>query len=224
MKKVLLTLVLVVASIQYSNAQISYGLKTGLNIDLNGQASDFINLPNGIVLDSDSSNGGYHFGAWFRVKVPLIGLYVRPEVIYTDLNSEHTISAADEIYPGFGKPSSTLKYSLSKIDIPVLLGLKFLAVGNIFVGPNIQYILSSELENDFGYNPGIDEKISFGLVIGAGIEFWKLGIDARFETGFAPPKDLDVTSITGSEALEPIIGLLAGQKPSQLIIGLSYKF
>ena len=109
MKKVLLTMVLVVASIQYSNAQLSYGLKTGLNVDLNGQASEYIKLPNGLSIESASNNGGYHFGAWFRVKVPLIGLYVRPEVIYTSLSSEHTIRATTSIIDNVAalKPSAS---------------------------------------------------------------------------------------------------------------------
>jgi len=231
MKKVLLTLVLVVASIQYSNAQISYGLKTGLNIDLNGQASEYIKLPNGLSIESASNNGGYHFGAWFRVKVPLIGLYVRPEVIYTSLSSEHTIRATtsilDDVDALVGKKSTSINYSLNKIDIPVLLGLKFLAVGNIFVGPNIQYLTKSEIKSDFYNNETIDEAISFGLIIGAGIEFWKLGIDARFETGFASPDTFTSGPITSGN-VENILGdvadVLGGQKPSQLIIGLSYKF
>tara|TARA_B100000809_G_scaffold264657_1_gene321099 strand:+ start:25721 stop:26380 length:660 start_codon:yes stop_codon:yes gene_type:complete len=219
MKKVLLTIALFVGTIQFSNAQISYGLKAGMNIDANGEASKQIEFPAGISLDTKSNNGGFHAGAWLRVKVPIIGLYVRPELIYTDLTSEYTLNITE---PNTGITESTgIEYSLTKIDMPVLLGLKFLGVGNVFLGPNVQYLLSSELKSDFSSDDSIDEELSIGLVIGAGVEFWKLGLDVRFETGFVSPQS---TTIPTSEDIANIANSLTSQKPNQVIIGLSYKF
>ena len=210
---------LVAAAFQFSNAQISYGIKGGMNIDLNGEASDYIELPDGISIESEGSNGGYHAGAWLRVKIPLLGLYVRPEVIYTDLSSEYTLKTN---IPTF--ESTKIENTLTKIDVPVLLGMKFLSVGNVFLGPNMQYTLKSESTTQYGSLDSVEEEISFGLVIGAGLEFWKLGVDVRFETGFASPDSLDFTTIDLPEDLEPIMATLSGQKPNQLIVGLSYKF
>jgi hypothetical protein len=219
MKKGLLMIALFIGAIQFSNAQISYGLKAGMNFDANSEASSYIELPDGITLDSKSSNGGFHAGAWLRVKVPLIGLYVRPEIIYTDLKSEYTINA-----PLVGLDNSKIEYSLTKIDVPVLLGLKFLGVGNIFLGPNVQYLLKSDMSSDIYNSDSIDEELSFGLVIGAGVEFWKLGLDVRFETGFVTPESTDISSIGSIEDLKPVVDALTGQKPNQVIVGLSYKF
>lgn len=224
MKRVLLVIALFIGAIQFSNAQISYGVKAGMNFDVNGQASEYITMPDGFSIESNNSNGGYHAGVWLRVKVPLVGLYVRPEIIYTDLKSEYTLNVPSTSIPGLPE-SSKIEYSLSKVDVPVLLGLKILGVGNVFLGPNLQYLLKSDFKSDFSNDDTIDEEISIGLVIGAGIEFWKLGLDVRFETGFASPDSVDLSSI-GDEIsdLEPILDVLSGQKPNQIIVGLSYKF
>lgn len=221
MKKLVLAIALFVGAIQFSNAQLSFGLKAGINNDLNGQASKYITLPEGYSIDSKSNNGGYHAGLWMRVKLPIIGFYVRPEIMYTDLKSEYTFNTPDM---GLITATSTpINYSLQKIDVPVLLGLKFLGVGNVFLGPNVQYILKSDLNADqVGFSDSsIKEKMSVGMVLGAGIEFWKLGLDARFETGFTTPPSTDITDITN---IENIANSLSSQKPNQLIIGLSYKF
>ena len=226
MKKVLLAVAFVFGALQFSNAQISFGVKAGMNFDVNSEASSYINLPSGYNLTTESGNGGYHAGVWLRVKIPLLGLYVRPEVIYTDL-SKYNLNTT---IPGF--EATQIENSLTKIDVPVLLGLKFLKFGNVFLGPNIQYLLKAESNfnsdsssaNDELSNDSIDEQISVGLIIGAGVEFWKLGLDVRFETGFVSPETTDLSSISSSKDLKPLVDALTGQKPNQLIVGLSYKF
>lgn len=212
MKKVLLAVAFVFGALQFSNAQISYGVKAGMNIDANSEASSYLDLPTGFTLETNSSTG-YHAGGWLRVKIPLLGLYVRPELIYTDLKSEYTL--------GFGGDNTSLKSSLTKVDVPILLGLKFLKFGNVFLGPNVQYLLKSETKTEIYNSNEIDEALSIGFVIGAGVEFWKLGLDARFETGFVSPESTD---LSGAADIKPLVDALTGQKPNQFIIGLSYKF
>jgi hypothetical protein len=228
MKKVLLAVAFVFGALQFSNAQISYGVKAGMNFDANSEASKYITMPEGFSIESNTSNGGFHAGAWLRVKIPLVGLYVRPELIYTDLTSQYSLVTPLAELTGDTK----IEYNLTKVDVPVLLGLKFLKFGNVFLGPNLQYttkseskfISSSPLVDDALSNDSIDEKISFGLIVGAGLEFWKLGLDVRFETGFVNPESTDLSSITTPEDLKPIVDALTGQKPNQVIVGLSYKF
>ena len=227
MKKVLLAVAFVFGALQFSNAQVSFGVKAGMNFDVNSEASSYIKLPTGFNLSTESGNGGYHAGAWLRVKIPVLGLYVRPEVIYTDLTSTYNLNTT---LTGF--ESNKIENSLTKIDVPVLLGLKFLKFGNVFLGPNIQYlqkanskfISSDDAVNELLSNDTIDEEFSVGLVIGAGVEFWKLGLDVRFETGFVSPETTDISSITDAEDLKPLVDALTGQKPNQVIVGLSYKF
>jgi hypothetical protein len=224
MKKIFFTIALAFTAIQFSNAQISFGVKGGMNIDINSEASKYIDLPTGFTLDTDKSSG-YHAGVWLRVKVPVVGLYVRPEINFTNLSSEYTIGYQN----GPLDETATAAFDITKIDVPVLLGLKVLKFGNIFIGPNFQYLTKSELSLSA---PGlsldstddtIDEELSIGMVAGVGLEVWKLGLDVRFETGFNIP-DENIGAGNATETVNAIASALANKNPNQIIIGLSYKF
>lgn len=228
MKKTFFTFLLILAIQQIVNAQLSFGIKGGINIDLNSEASEYIDLPSGYSLETESTSG-FHAGLWMRVKAPLVGLYVRPEINYSTLKSEYNIGIP---LPG-GTNTLTAKanYEISKIDVPVLLGLKFLKFGNIFIGPNFQYLLKSNVEasSEFSIvspykNDDFDEEITVGLIAGVGLEVWKFGVDVRFETGFNIP-DEDFNSFANAQdSLEKIADALGNKKPNQVIVGLSYKF
>ncbi len=228
MKKTLYTLFLFLAVQQIAMAQLSFGVKGGINQDLNSEASKYIELPSGYSLETESTSG-FHAGLWMRVKVPVVGLYVRPEINYSTLSSEYTIGIP---LPGNASTlTATANYEISKIDVPVLLGLKVLKFGNVFIGPNFQYLLTSNLEasSEFSQlnsykNNDFDEEITVGLVAGIGLEVWKFGLDVRFETGFNVP-DEDFNSFANvQDSLEKISAALGNKKPNQVIIGLSYKF
>jgi hypothetical protein len=228
MKKIFFTLLLFLTVLQFTNAQLSFGIKGGINQDLNSEASEYIDLPTGYSLETNSTSG-FHAGLWMRVKVPVVGLYVRPEVNYATLNSEYNIGIP---LPGSSSPiAATAKYEMSKIDVPVLLGLKILKFGNVFIGPNFQYLLKSNLEASSESslitpykNDDVDEDITMGIVVGAGLEVWKFGVDVRFETGFNIP-DEDFNSFADAQdSFEKITEALGNKKPNQIIVGLSYKF
>ena len=171
MKKVLLALILCVGISQYSNAQLQVGLKAGVNYN-----SDSFSDVSNDVFDGAKSKTGYHAGLWFRAKLPLIGLYLRPEIVYTELTNDVT-------YDNSLLVRRTTDFKVRKIDVPVLLGKKIFGVGNIFAGPSFQYILSS----DFGLNDLSEVSISnfsLGIQLGGGVEFGRLGIDVRWERGY----------------------------------------
>lgn len=205
MKTKIFAIALVFFACQFATAQVNYGIKGGLNFNASELSTDSDNL------DSDDSSG-YHAGVWMRVKVPVVGIYVRPEVVYTSLSSEYSL-------PGIGQ---TAKFNLNRIDVPVLLGMKFIGVGNFFIGPSFQYVLDS----DFSV-AGIDlkqddakEDINVGFQIGLGIEFWKLGIDVRYESAFS--KAESAFNDSAEEAL--INNFKIDNQPNQFVLGLSYKF
>jgi len=157
------------------------------------------------VFEGAESKTGYHAGIWLRFKAPIIGLYIRPELVYTSLKSE-------VLYKG---TNTTTSYNFQKIDIPVLLGKKFFGVGNLFIGPSFQYILSSDFSiNDLS---DVDAKgFTVGLQFGGGIELGKLGIDVRWERGFngIESKFLDVSTDTT---------VTFDTRIDQIIFGLSYR-
>lgn len=228
MKKIFFTLLLAVVVYQTTNAQLSFGIKGGINQDLNSEASNYIELPSGYSLETESTSG-FHTGLWMRVKVPVVGLYVRPEINFSSLTSEYKIDIP--VINQTSAFSANVSYEINKIDVPVLLGLKVLKFGNIFIGPNFQYLLKSKLEASTSLSEiapykddDFDEDISIGLVAGIGLEFWKFGLDVRLETGFNYPDEDFNSFASAQDSMNKIAAALGNQKPNQVIIGLSYKF
>ena len=201
MKKILLTLAIVIGIIQFTNAQIAFGVKAGMNFGKTGELN-YSGLKESINSDNKTS---FNSGVWIRVKIPVIGLYVRPELNYVRVNSTYDLKGND----------GNRDYSLDRIDIPVLLGVKILKFGTIFIGPNFQYTVGNDfsLEN----TKELDSKdFALGLVIGAGVELGKFGVDIRWEKGLSDSniKYIDETSSTNFKI---------DNKVDQISINLSYR-
>jgi hypothetical protein len=198
MKKVILMILLAFACSQTSTAQIDFGVKAGLNYN-----SESIQSVSQDVFTGAESKTGYHAGVWLRFKLPIIGFYLRPELVYTNLENEL-------LYKG----SQTTSYSFQKIDIPVLIGKKFFGIGNVFAGPSFQYLLKSDFSlNDISE---VDtDGFSVGMQFGAGIELGNLGIDVRWERGLNTVESTFLNAISERVTFDTRV--------NQIIIGLSYK-
>jgi len=209
MKKGLLIIALILGTIEFSNAQISYGIKGGLNY---ASPSDAIIVEDGSAEPNQTidANTSWHAGAWMRVKIPVVGLYVRPEVVFTSINSSVPLpDAVGDYVPR--------DFKLNRVDIPVLVGLKFLGFGNVFAGPVFEYVTKSDLDESDIKELNSDD-FFVGAQIGVGIEFWKLGLDVRYETAFST----NVSDFAPSD--DPLSYVSIDNSPDQFIVGLSYKF
>lgn len=197
MKKIILIVAFVFGASQFTNAQIDFGIKAGINYNNNGEDA-FKDATNDIA-DGASAKTGYHAGIWFRGKLPILGLYLRPEIIYTEVKSEFEVLARTE------------DYNFKKLDVPVLVGKKILGFANVFVGPSFQYIIEDKI--DFS-NLSTDEfdKFTVGMQFGAGVEFDNIGIDVRWERG-----------LTNSEA-KFANNTKIDNRVNQIIFGVSLKF
>ena len=202
MKKVLIAVLLFVGISQYAEAQLQVGLKAGVNYN-----SDSFKDVSNDVLDGAESRTGYHAGLWFRVKLPVVGLYLRPEIVYTELKN-------DIVYDN-STLARTTDFKFKKIDVPILVGKKIFGIGNIFAGPSFQYILSS----DFGLNDLSEistDEFSLGIQLGGGIEFGRLGIDVRWERGLSK-----VETVFVDNAISNNVNF--DTRVSQIIFGVSYR-
>lgn len=122
--------------------------------------------------------------------------YMRPELVYTEISSD---------YDG-----ETFK--MRKLDLPVLFGHRFLGIFHGFIGPAFQYVLNTDLENiDIG---DVENNFTVGLQIGGGVNLGKIGIDIRYERGLSP----------NYLEIQEIEGVRLDTRPTQFILGLSYKF
>lgn len=199
MKKTILLLCLAFGLSQISNAQINFGIKAGVNYNNNGDAT-FSSTGSDLINGADSKSG-FHAGVWFRGKLPLIGLYLRPEIVYTQVKSEY-------LY----KNNST-NYQFKKLDVPVLLGKKVLGFANVFIGPSFQYILDDKFSFSNLSSDDFD-KFSVGMQMGFGVEFGSLGIDVRWERGL---------SNTEAKFVDNNTNINIDNRTNQIIFGLSYK-
>jgi hypothetical protein len=169
MKRIILVMCLAFGCSQISNAQLAFGVKGGINYNSNS-----IEETSDDVFGGANSKTGFHAGVWLRAKIPILGLYIRPELVYTNLENEIYYTPSDEI----------TTHTFQKIDIPVLLGKKIFGIGNVFIGPSFQYILASDFEVD-DISSVDSNGFTMGLQFGGGVEFGKLGIDVRWERAFS---------------------------------------
>jgi opacity protein-like surface antigen len=175
----------------------SFGLKGGINY---GATGDYDSPQEGMQ-DATNYKGkdktGFHLGGFASFE--LMGIFIQPELMYTRLNTE---------YP-------TYDYRVDKIDAPLLVGVKVLGPLNIKAGPSFQYILKNELENTNIKISDVEDEITMGYQMGAGVDFGRLGVDLRYEGAF---KENTAFSETASE------NFTIDSRPSQWIVSLSYKF
>ncbi len=198
MKNIFITALLTIVFVQVSFSQINFGIKGGINYNSNS-----IKETGQDVFDGAKSKTGYHAGIWTRFKIPVLGLYLRPELVYTKLENE--------VF--YNQTSETTNYHIKKLDIPVLLGKKILGIGNIFIGPSFQYVLDSDFNISDITNVDA-EGFTVGLQFGGGVEFGKLGIDVRWEKAFSDIESSFDSSL-GNVSYDTRI--------NQIIFGLSYK-
>lgn len=182
--------------------QIQFGIKGGINYNSNS----FTNVTND-VFSGAKSKAGYHAGIWLKAK--LLGIYIRPELVYTQLEN-------DVVYTGNINQQKSTSYSFNKIDVPVLFGKKILGIANVFVGPSFQYVLSSKFSLSDITNVNIAD-FSMGLQFGAGVDIGRLGLDVRWERSLSGIETsfLDSTITNGAVNFDTRV--------NQIIVGLSYR-
>jgi hypothetical protein len=196
MKKTLLLAVFALVSlIASAQSDSGFGIKGGLNYNGNGNYFESISD----AAKSPEKNIGYHAGVFGKIKI--LKLYIRPELVYTKTKSDYDGSTFD----------------MSKLDLPVLVGVKIIGPVHIFAGPAFQYILDSEFDG-IGINE-IENDFSVGAHLGAGVNLGKLGIDVRYERGFSSNEarfiNANITGLPDSRI---------DTRPEQVILGLSLKF
>jgi hypothetical protein len=124
---------------------------------------------------------GFHAGVYARIMV--LGFYVQPEVLFVSTSSDVTISSAS------GSAVSSL--SFAKLDVPVLVGKRFLGIARVNAGPVFSQLLTADVRQG-GLTEDIASqyaKSSVGYQIGVGADIWKLRLDLKYEGSFGAIAD-----------------------------------
>jgi len=197
MKHIMKKTLLIVAALMVSygiqaQAGSGFGIKAGLNYNGNGDYFDSA----ADAFENPDRNAGFHFGVYGKLGNRL---YVRPELVYTS-----TTSGYDE---------GDLK--IQKLDVPVLVGAKIIGPLHAFIGPSFQYILNTKFD-DVTIDD-IDNDLTLGFNLGAGVNLGKLGIDLRYERGFTENE----ISFINSNIVN--VNDRVDTRPDQLILSFSLK-
>lgn len=211
MKKTILLFAFAFGFNTIANAQINFGIKGGLNHTFNS----IKNLKGSSLENFTKGYTGYHGGVWVRVKIPVIGFYVRPELVYTSFSNRFHFRSKNKSVPGTYMITGENQY-IKRIDIPILFGKRFLKIANLYLGPSFQYILNSDVSFKEVLTEVKIKNFSVGLQFGGGIEIGKFGLDIRWEQALSSVQSTFIQKAIGEETK-------FDSKTSQIIMGLTYK-
>ena len=199
MKKLILTAIVGLAA-NFATAQnINFGIKGGavFNTDKGKVWQDAGN----IFKRDGKASAGFQAGALARVS--LAGIYIQPELLYTQFKNEYDVDG------------QKLNVTKKRMDIPVNVGKRFLGIGHIQAGPVFSYYFDDKLSvKDF--TTAKQDEFNVGMQIGAGVEVSKLLFDLRYEFGLGK---------VGSDILNGSNGQYRTEnRPQMLNLSVAYLF
>lgn len=199
MKKLILTAIVGLAA-NFATAQnIDFGIKGGavFNTDKGKVWQDAGN----IFKRDGKASAGFQAGALARVS--LAGIYIQPELLYTQFKNEYDVDGQN------------LDVTKKRLDIPVNVGKRFLGIGHIQAGPVFSYYFDDKLSvKDF--ITAKQDDFNVGMQIGAGVEVSKLLFDLRYEFGLGK---------VGSDILNGSKGQYRTEnRPQMLNLSVAYLF
>jgi hypothetical protein len=122
------------------------------------------------VLQKTEMSTGFNAGVFFRLGK---SFYFQPELLYSFRSS--TLKKA------VGELKENLRLKNHYLDIPLLLGYKFVNNSNfkfrVFIGPRLGILIA----NNVKIKRKPIEKIQFGGRTGIGIDFWRFTLDVSYD-------------------------------------------
>ncbi|MGV0925780.1 porin family protein [Empedobacter sp. ULE_I145] len=200
MKKLILTAIVGLAA-NFATAQnINFGIKGGAVFNTDKGKVVWEDAGNIFKKDGKAS-AGFQAGALARVS--LAGIYIQPELLYTQFKNEYDVDG------------QKLNVTKKRMDIPVNVGKRFLGIGHIQAGPVFSYYFDDKLSvKDF--TTAKQDEFNVGMQIGAGVEVSKLLFDLRYEFGLGK---------VGSDILNGSKGQYRTEnRPQMLNLSVAYLF
>lgn len=167
MKKLIFTFSLMCIGLFLSAQNLEFGVKAGISSDKIA-LEDVKN--NNIKVEGNTTT---NIGAYLRLTTPL-GFYVQPEAIYNRRGSNFTIE---------GSGQKAFSHTATYVDVPVLVGLRFLKTVRIFGGPNFQFLVKqvTDIPNDPNFKAEDLKGFNTGFQVGAGVDILKLRVDLKYD-------------------------------------------
>ncbi len=203
MKKSILLVTVLLASVNVSFSQLGYGAKGGINFTTFG----------GKDAGSPDSRMGIALGGFLTYN--LVELFtLQPELLYTTKGA---------VYKGFiGGTPATSTVSGSYLEIPVVVKLNIPLAGvksffpNIYVGPALGFLLSAKVKTEVGSQTqetdikNTTKGTDFGFILGTSVDvplsFGKFAIDLRYNLGLTSTDDTAAKADVVNRAFYIMIG------------------
>ena len=201
-KSIILAVVALISTVTFAQKGSGFGIKAGVNYNENGNLITTVGDAAADIVAGAEGRIGYHVGVFGKLKFPRG--YFRPELQYTATQSTYMLDGSE------------VAYDITKLDLPLLLGLKIVGPLHVFAGPALQYQLDNELE---GFNLGEAERdFTIGLHAGLAVNLGPVGLDVRYERGFTENETNFI-----SENITDVNGRI-DSRPKQVIFAASFKF
>ena len=221
MKKLFLFTLLIPLCICVSAQSFTWGAKVNVgspnlkikdiqNLEINQNGENIAKL-----LDDTDAVLTYQLGLFTRFM--FAGIYVQPEAMFSSSKTEMTF---ENIINGNGNTNNVVgEMKLNKLDVPLMIGKRFMKILRINAGPVLSYILSQNISQS-GIKDTWNEinaeykNATVGLQYGIGVDIAMINIDLRVEKGFqAISENLTIgeTSFAADQRLEQIM-LSVGMK------------
>ncbi len=193
MKKSIVTISILIlfASMAFSQAQVAIGLKGGLN---------FANVDASSIGAAYNSRTGYHAGAFVLIKFGKIG--IQPELIYSKQGSNIKIN------------TTNFDSNIDYFNIPIILKLYTVAGINIQAGPQFGFVTGANgpvqdlqgnttLQDVKNQLKGSDLSVALGLGWDAP---FGLTFDARYNLGLTKVNDAASPSDIKNQVIQVSVG------------------
>lgn len=137
-----------------------FGLKAGVN--RSSMSTKLAGL-------KEEANYGFVAGAYTRFGI--LGFFAQPEFQYNQRRGTLTTN---------GKESDQ---TLSYIDVPLLVGKKFLKITRFYAGPNLQFLMNASQSGDSDpyFNKSNFNNFAVGGIAGCGVDILKISVDLRYD-------------------------------------------
>ena len=203
MKKLLSVLLALMVVSTLSFGQSKFGIKAGLNFNTLEDVTE-----SGSVNQAWKNQTGYHFGIAWQFKIPIIGIGVQPELLYSKVRTSfmevnafaqpnnNGFIASNAILP----PLSEVEIDYLTLPINFQLGLDLLILRPfIVVSPYISYALQKGGDLSNGDWDDVN-RFNYGVGAGVGLDIWKLQIMGKYNWGLG--KLMTATQTTWEEKYE----------------------
>lgn len=160
--------------------EFKFGLKGGVNKTFGGQLTGIASTSQ-YSGDTFNAEGeiGFHGGLWTQLSFGRF--FVRPEVVYSKLESR------------FDFPRRPAIYAVDELSVPFLVGFNIWGPLDIYAGPAYKKVIESSLE---GTEPPdqiiVVQNFPLSAQAGVKVEFGSFGLDVRYDHSLATAENQSV--------------------------------